>query len=144
MEIIREFVGDKQKAFDIIMEALLSDIETETGESVNAEEITEGFRYIKKLTNRFGNEGNIEVTINSLDVPNYYEAHFQSQQGLNELSYELIDKGEDIFELIYKESFEGEKSSYNLNFKLMSFLFKRSSKKRVKLMLDKLQVLLNQ
>ena len=144
MEIIREFVGDKEKAFQLIMDALISDIEAETGEAVNQTEIGEGFTYIKKLTNRFGNEGNVEVLINKLDAPNYYEAQFLSQQGLNTLSYELNDKDEEAFDLIYKEEFEGEKASYNLNFKLMSFLFKRSSKKRVKIMLDQLQVLLNQ
>lgn len=144
MEIIRELVGDKNKAFKLIMEGLMSDIEYETGKRPNMEDLTEGFTYIKKLKNKFGNEGNVDVTITKFDIPNYYEAHFQSKQGLNVLSYELKDKDDEAFDLIYQESFDSGKTSHNLNFKVMDFLFKRSSKKRVKIMLDQLQELLNQ
>lgn len=144
MEIIREFVGDKTKAFDLIMEGLISDIEQETGKKVKIEDISEGYTYTKKLKNKFGNEGNVIVTIAKFDIPNVYEAHFQSKQGLNVLSYELKVKDDEAFDLIYQESFNSGKTSHNLNFKLMDFLFKRSSKKRVKIMLDQLQELLNQ
>lgn len=144
MEIIREFIGDKEKAFDIIMDALLLDIGSVKEEKLTVEDIQDGFTYSKKLKNKFGNEDRVDVTIIKLDVPNYYEAQFQSRDGLNVLSYELKDKEDGIFDLIYKEDFKSEKTSHNLNFKVMSFVFSRSSKKRVKLMLDQLQVLLNQ
>lgn len=144
MEVIREFVGDRNQAFDIIMKALLSDIKVETNELLELTDLKEGFTYEKKLANKFGNEGEVEVTIEKIDIPNYYEAHFKRKQGLNVLSYELQDKGDDNFDLIYRESFKSDKASHNLNFSFMSFLFQRSSKKRVKIMLDQLQTLLNQ
>lgn len=144
MELKREFYGNKDEAFKLIMDGLISDIKHETGEVMELESIEEGFTYLKKLKNKFGHEGSVKVTIAKMDIPNYYEAHFDSQQGLNILSYELITKDEEAFDLIYRESFNSEKASRNLNFSLMSFLFKRSSKKRINLMLDQLQVLLNQ
>lgn len=143
MEVSREYIGTKEDCFAIILEALIHDIEEETEESIEIDEIKEGFSYKKKLENRFGNEGYVQVTIAKLDVPNYYEAHFLSNHGLNILSYELTDIDEKSFNLIYKENFEGNKKTHNLNFKLMQRLYKRSSTKRVKLMLDHLETLLN-
>jgi len=143
MEISREYFGTKEDCFDIILNALVHDIESETNEAIEIDQIKEGFSYKKKLVNRFGNEGSVQVTIEKLDVPHYYEAHFLSNQGTNILSYELVDIDEKSFNLIYKENFESSKKSHNLNFKLMQRLYKRSSTKRAKLMLDQLESLLN-
>lgn len=143
MEIIREFIGDKERAFDLIMDAVLLDIELANEQKLSLKDVYEGFTYSKILNNKFGNRDKAEVTIMKLDVPNYYEAHFKSHDSLNVLSYELKAKDDGMFDLIYNEKFKSDKVSHNLNFKIMSFVFSRSSKKRVKSMLDQLQVLLN-
>ena len=144
MEIIREFIGNKEKAFELIMDAILFDIESANEEKYSLEDVYDGFTYSKKLKNKFGNKDKVEVTVVKIVRPKYYEAHFKSRDGLNILSYEFKEKEDEMFDLIYRENFQSDKAILNLNFKIMSFLFSTSSKKHVKIMLDKLQVLLNQ
>lgn len=143
MEVSREMKGSRDKCFSILVESLLADIKDSTNEEVKIEDVKVGYTYYRQMKSRMGNEGKVKVEISKLDVPSNYEAVFTSSQGVNTLSYLLEDIDQDKFRLTYNEDFVSEKGANNLNFKIMSKLFSRSSSKRIKLTLDKLQSMLD-
>lgn len=144
MEVSREMKGSREKCFSILSESLLADIKASTNEEVKIEDIKVGYTYYRQMKSRMGNEGKVRIEISKLDIPSSYEAIFTSSQGVNTLSYLLEEIDQDNFKLTYNEDFISEKGANNLNFKIMSKLFNRSSSKRVRLTLDRLQSMLNE
>lgn len=141
MRIIK---GSKEKTFAIILQLVVDDVNRATKAKMKPEELKEGYAYTKKLKPRIGKEANIRVTIEKLHEPVEYEATFLNSQGLNTLSYTLEDHDDTHFKLVYREAFISDKKSSNMNFSLVSFLYKRSTKKRVNLLLDRLEELVQE
>ncbi|CAM3611088.1 DUF3284 domain-containing protein [Erysipelothrix urinaevulpis] len=144
MEVTKILKGTKEECFDIILEALIHDINQETETEVTVDDIHSGYSYVKILPNRLGKDGSVNVVIDELEVPTFYQARFESNQGTNRLSYSLSDNDSESFNLIYQESFDSPKKMNQWNFKLGNFIYKRSSKKRINIMFDQLQRLLNE
>ena len=102
-----------------------------------------GLTYQKKLRNSFGNEGTVSVSIDRFEE-NHYAASFKSAQGINQLSYDLEPLDNQQFEVTYKEDFFSESKSKSLNYSIMSKLYKRSSKKKMNLMLDAIEKMIQE
>lgn len=144
MEVTKVLQGTKEECFDIIIEALVHDIHENTDKNVTVDDINPGYSYVKRLANRLGKDGSVRVVIEDLQAPLSYQASFETNQGTNRLSYILSDNDAESFNLIYRESFESPKKINQWNFKLGNFIYKRSSKKRINIMFDQLQRLLNE
>lgn len=144
MEAERIINGAREKLFSILTNSLLADIQQAGNEDVSVEDIKEGYSYRKQLTTKLGKEGTIKVIVTKFEAPHVYEATFESAQGFNVLSYTLEEVDDDHFKLIYKEDFMSEKTSRNMNYGLMSKLYKRSSKKKINLVLDQIETLMNE
>lgn len=142
MEVSRVFEGSKEKMFSIFTNSILEDIKNFTDEDMTQFEIKEGYSYKKPLRSKIGKEGDIKVVIQKFDIPNIYEATFESAQGVNTLSYLLEEIDDTHFKLTYNENFVSEKKSNNLNFGLMSKLYKRSNKKQADLLLNQLEAMM--
>jgi len=142
MEVSRIIEGSKKQLFSILMNSLLEDIKLSQEKEVKLEDIGKGYSYKKQLKTKVGKEGRIKVTITQLEIPVIYEATFESAQGFNTLSYRIEDIDESHFKLTYKEEFYSEKKSNNLNFGLMSKLYKRSNKKQANLVLSQLEAMM--
>lgn len=143
MEISKVMKGSKQQLFGILMDSLLADIYASTQQQAAIEDIHVGYFYKKQLSTKLGKAGVIKVTITKLEVPNLYEATFQSAQGFNTLSYALEDVDDTHVKVVYQETFMSEKKSQNLNYGLMSWLYKRSNKKKANLVLNQIETMMN-
>ncbi|TDW24671.1 uncharacterized protein DUF3284 [Breznakia blatticola] len=145
MEATRLMRGKKETCYKLFMESILADINanSEDGKQYTESDLHSGFTYYKQLKTKMGQEGRVKVELTEL-VPNeVYVAKFFSAQGVNTVSYHLEDEDEDLFALTYEEDFISDKTSKNLNFSLMNKLFSRSSKKKMDLMFNQLQTLLD-
>ncbi|MDF9824637.1 hypothetical protein M2475_001139 [Breznakia sp. PF5-3] len=144
MEVSRIIRGSEEKCFSILMASLLEDIEAAEGKKVKLEDIGKGYNYTKQLQNKLGKAGTIRVTIVEIDSPSVYKASFESAQGVNTLSY-ILEKVDDThFKLTYNEEFLSDKKSNNLNYGLMSKLYKRSNKKKANLVLNQIETLVQE
>lgn len=138
MEINRVMQGTPAMFFDVLMGALLEDIE-QSVHKYNRDSVKEGFHYQKQLKNKFGKAGNVKVEITTLKEPYAYEATFSSAQGVNTLSYcaEVFD--DEHIQVTYGEDFTSSSFSKKMNYSIMSKLYKRSSIKKANLVLDRLE-----
>ncbi|OCN03839.1 hypothetical protein A4S06_04540 [Erysipelotrichaceae bacterium MTC7] len=145
MEITKLLRGKKETCYHIFIESVLADINanSEDGKVYTETDLHPGFTYYKKLQTKMGKAGRVKVELAQL-VPNeVYVAKFYSAQGVNTVSYHLEDEDDDLFGITYSEDFVSDKTSKNLNFSLMSKLYARSSKKKMNLMLNQLQALVD-
>lgn len=127
--------------FKKIEESISYDIEQSVGKKIKP---YKGYKYTKKMKSKMGRKGNVEILIKEFKPPICYSASFKSLNGINEISY-TIDKIEDYcIDVIYKESFQGNKTSYNLNYKLMNFFYKNRAKKRARRMIKAIEAYLQQ
>lgn len=143
MEIKRLVEGKKEKYFNVLKQSVLYDLKA-AGCDYNDEDLKKGLVYHKTLRNSFGKEGNVKVEITAYQPSCCYAATFTSAQGINTLSYELNEKSDDMFEVIYTESFCSDKKSKNLNYALMSRLYKKSARKKADLLLDAIERMMNE
>lgn len=141
MELVKQMKGNIQDFFDKVEQSLLDDIEQSTGNKVDTSQIVKGFTYSKKLTSQLGKTGKVKVIINEYDRPTIYSASFISAQGENILSYETKEIDDNRFEVKYKEEFKGSWHG-NLNYKLMSLLYKRSSLKKANMLLSNIEAMI--
>lgn len=139
MEIVRQMKGNVQRFFDKVEESIVNDVKEATGNSIDVSEIKSGFTYSKRLRSQLGKEGSIKVVIDEYVRPLKYRASFISAQGENILSYETKEIDENHFEIKYVEEFKGASPSKRLNYKLIYFLYKRSSIKKANMLLNNIE-----
>lgn len=138
MEIIRKMNVSLQQMDDSITKMVLEDIKNATGKKVKSSDIGAGYKYQKELNNKMGKTGKVTTRIDVLKS-GFYQASFESVQGTNTLSYDYKAIDDHSIELTYTEEFLTISSAKQMNYRLMNFLYKRSNKKRINLMLDQLE-----
>lgn len=143
MEITRILDVSMDEMDTFIKEMVLQDIYHATGKKVKASEVGTGYKYRKKLKGRMGKEGTVATRIDELKCGSYC-ASFVSAQGKNYLSYQYEPIEDGKISLRYEENYEGESKSKELNFQLMSVLYKRSNKKRINRTLTYIENLVQQ
>lgn len=144
MLLERRIQGSIDKCFDILAQSYVNDANANQRKQITVEQLREGNNFRKELTAKLGNSGTVEVRLEQFKAPNTLEISFKSNQGINKIHYELTSFDEESFDIAYSETFESEKKSNNLNYKVMSFITKRRINKAAKLTLDQLEMILNQ
>lgn len=140
MEVCKTLRGTPDQFFALLMEALKRDVEQATHKVCSSDLLKEGFHYQKMMKNKMGRSGKVRVDIARLSrQPYVYEAAFSSAQGVNTLFYcaKAIDDG--YIQVTYREDFTSLSRNRNLNYKIMSKLYQRSSIRKANLILDQLQ-----
>lgn len=142
MEVNEKLYVKADEFFAQMKESIAYDISNSTGKKVRAKQISKGYTYTKKLKNKMGRKGEVKVTITDFEEPRIYAAKFESIQGTNFLSYEIEDLGDSIG-VTYKEDFKGASTLKNVNYKVMSFFYKRGSKKKAERLLRAMEKFIN-
>lgn len=119
-----------QDFFDQLLKSAAFDIRMSTGNNVNEKQIYSGYKYTKKMKTKLGRTGDVKVTITELKAPEQYAVKFESAAGKNMVVYSLESLGDNKVQVTYKEGFEGDTKSQDLNYKLISILYKRKAKKK--------------
>lgn len=135
MEITRKFPVSQESFMNHIRASIAHDLEQS---QLKSDKVYEGLEYDKELSNRIGNSGRIKVKITKLDDKSY-SADFYGSEGINRIHYEVTSIDEDRCQVYYHENFIGKTNTKQLNFKLMSALYKRANKKRINLLFDNIE-----
>lgn len=143
MEVKKQLNVSKEELNAFIKSMVLQDIKNATGKNVKESDIGTGYKYHKKLKGRTGKEGKVCTRIDTL-TSGCYRASFESAQGINYLAYNYESDGEDKVNVCYEEGFNSSSNAKDLNHRLMSFLYKRSNKKRINLMLTHIEKLIQE
>lgn len=136
MEIIVNLEATPTELFDLFFESLKFDIKKATGDEPADHDVKSGFSYEKMLTGKLGSGAMANATISRLEAPFVYEMTYKSSKGVNVVSYTIEEVDEKNIKITYVENYQGNKKMDDLNFKVMNFLFKRSSEKRIKMLLE--------
>lgn len=121
--------------FNHILEALRYELDQNEKSKV---EIKQGIRYQKKLMNKIGTTGLVDVEIVKL-TDDKYSASFKTSQGETVTSYKVEALEDQLCEVTYSEEFIGASKTKQLNNKLMSLLYRRRSTKRMKYLLQAIE-----
>lgn len=143
MEVKRQLDVSMEELDAFIASMILQDIKNATGKNVKQSDIGTGYKYHKKLKGRTGKEGKVTTRIDEL-TSGCYRASFDSAQGKNYLAYRYESNGDNKVNLCYKENYDAASKSKDLNYQLMSFLYKRSNKKRINLMITHIEQLIQE
>lgn len=140
MKLTRVMQVSKSELHDFLLKSLMYDIEQSTKKKVAVDKLRVGYNYNKELSTKMGKPSKVKVTIEALDDSNY-KASFKSAQGVNTLSYQYREgkDAEHEVEVTYEEEYITESAANTLNFRLMSFLFNRSNKKRMVMTLRQIE-----
>lgn len=105
-------------------------------------EIKEGVCYQKPMTTKVGTKGMADVVITKL-TDSEYGAEFKSNQGTTVTHYKIEPVDDQSCTVTYCEDFIGASQTKQLNYKLMSVLYRRKSIKRMNYLLTAIEVHLN-
>ncbi|ADL03112.1 DUF3284 domain-containing protein [Lacrimispora saccharolytica] len=139
MEVNQKLNVEAKEFFNALAASVAYDISQATGKKVNPDQIYSGYGYKKKMKSRMGQESNVDVVIKQFVSPSCYEASFRTSHGTNFILYEIEDSKDGNIMVHYREKFEGGSTSYSLNYKIVSWFYQKSSKKRISRMLSSME-----
>ena len=120
-----------EELYSLLMSSVKHDVEQATGQEVSLEELVSGYTYKKKLTNKLGKEANATSVLTKIEKPHIYEAEFTTGRGINKLAYHLEPLEDGYLSVTYSEEYVPISKSAGVNFKLVGFFYKKSTKKRM-------------
>ena len=130
MKIEKTLKVSSEEFYNFILASVLKDVNENSDEEFELEDLVEGFTYSKNLQNKFGQDGNTVVRINELDANKIYEVIFESHQGENIMTYKLQALENQEVHVTYEEDFIGSNAIKKLNYQLVSFFYNKKSQKK--------------
>jgi len=124
--------------YDLLISSVKHDIEQKTETSLDLKDLKSGYVYKKALTNKLGKQGQAKTTLTKIEPPHCYEAQFETPRGVNTISYQIKDLDDNLIEVTYSENFDSTSAAVALNFKIMSFFYKRSTRRRMRYLLKQM------
>ena len=119
-----------EEFYNFILASVLKDVNENSDEEFELEDLVQGFTYSKNLQNKFGQDGNTVVRINELDANKIYEVIFESHQGENIMTYKLLALDNQEVHVTYEEDFIASNAIKKLNYQLVSFFYNKKSQKK--------------
>ena len=142
MTVTREINTTAKKFFDLLIISVKHDIKQATGNDVETENLKAGYTYEKNLTNKIGGESKVKATLINVEQPLFYEAEFLSRRGKNTVQYKIEEINQNRIQVTYSESYDPADKISGTNYKIVSFFYKRSSKKRMNMLLKQMAMYL--
>jgi hydroxymethylpyrimidine pyrophosphatase-like HAD family hydrolase len=82
---------------------VLKDIEKSTKKILNAEEIMDGYKYLKKVKMSNGNTFNLNITVGPIIEDKYYELSYETPTAVNKYYYDIKRVDENTIDVTYFE-----------------------------------------
>ena len=139
MEVNQTLNVEAKEFFDTLAASVAYDVSQAQGKTVEPGQIYSGLCYKKKMKNKLGQESGVEVVIKQFVPPACYEAEFRSSQGTTAILYRIEAGGDGNIMVHYTEGFEGKHGSNSANYKIVSWFYARSAKKRISRMLSSME-----
>jgi hypothetical protein len=139
MDITKKLNVSAEAFFNTLVDSIAYDVKHSIGRAVGYESMKDGFSYKKQMANRFGQQGDVTISVTELVKPTIYAASFEAKTGTNFVKYEIEEIGENKISVHYVESFHSDKLLNRLNYTLMSLIYYFGSKKRIVNMLTSIE-----
>jgi hypothetical protein len=131
MDIKVKLQASANEVFEQLLESLIQDIKNSTGQTIAKNNLSKGYSYKKVLRNNMGYDVTVNVQINELIQPNKYIATIETPKGTNTIEYTLKDTLKGV-EITYKENYKASSYLQNWNYVLVSLIYSRRSKKKMR------------
>ena len=139
MKIEKRLKVNSEEFYNFILASVLKDVNENSDEEFELQDLVEGFTYSKNLQNKFGQDGNTIVRINELDTNKKYEVIFESHQGENIMTYTLEPLDNQEVHVTYEEDFIATSAIKKLNYQLVSLLYNKKSQKKAYQLLSNIE-----
>jgi len=136
MKLISEMNVRADALFEVLIQSLKHDIAQATGKEVSRKDLVAGFTYDKMMMSKLGKSSPATATIVDLTEPTVYHMKFTNNKGENHVIYNIRSLDNGRIEVTYEETYTGMKKFDELNNKVMGHIFKKSSEKRVRMLLE--------
>lgn len=130
MEIEVKINVSAKEVFGELVKSVQHDIKNSTGKKISVEKLYENYSYKKRLVGFSGEDIEVSVNIDKLVYPSNYSAKITNPKGVNIIEY-IIQDNDDGSTIKYLERYESKSIFSRLNNMLVSFLFSKSSKKKI-------------
>lgn len=131
MELKVQLQVSANEVFEQLLHSIVQDIKNCTGQTIAKVELAKDFSYKKSLRNHMDYEVTVKVQINELIQPIKYSASIETPKGCNTIEYTLRDTIEGV-EITYKENYKASSNLQNWNYFLVSLIYSRRSKKKMR------------
>lgn len=139
MEINVELYASKEEFFNFLTLSILQDIKQSTNKDLAKEEIINSYSYQKKLRNKVGREGDVNVKIMAFEPNEKYIARFKGNQGENIISYIVTDINDAKINVNYKEQYIEADKIKGLNYKIVNFFYNKKAEKKARKMIKQIE-----
>ncbi|MEH6991490.1 DUF3284 domain-containing protein [Neobacillus drentensis] len=131
MEIKVELQVSANEVFEQLLNSIIQDVKNSTSQTIAKNKLSKGFAYKKILRSNMGYDVTVNVQINELIQPNKYSATIENPKGTNTIEYTLRDTLKGV-EITYKENYKASSNLQNWNYLLVSLIYSRRSKKKMR------------
>ncbi|RDU37841.1 hypothetical protein DRW41_08465 [Neobacillus piezotolerans] len=131
MEIKVQLQVSAKEVFEQLLSSIIQDIKNSTGQTIAKDKLSKDFSYEKSLRNHMGYDVTVKVQINELIQPLKYSATIENPKGFNTIEYSLKDTVKGV-EITYKENYKAKSALQNWNYILISLIYSRRSKKKMR------------
>jgi len=139
MEVVVTMRVTAEELYRVLMDSLKHDIEQSTNSKISDKAIKTGYKYSKNLKNKVGQVVKSTATLSRIERPYVYEVQFQTDRGLNTVSYVIEESDSENIQVTYSEVYDASSKSHATNFSFMSKIFTAPAKRKVKAFLQMME-----
>jgi uncharacterized protein YktA (UPF0223 family) len=110
---------------------VLKDIEKSTKKILKAEEIMDGYKYLKKVKMSSGNTFNLNITVGPIIEDKYYELSYETPTAINKYYYDIKRIDENTIDVTYFEENFAKGSLNNWFHQLKKILSQKSIEMKI-------------
>lgn len=128
----------KKELYQLILQSLLQEIQTYQP-FIQEEDLVENYQYEKNMIGMLGQQIPVHVKIMQLVPDCSYAVAFESERGITQIKYELLEKEEQVH-VIYQEEFKSFSKINQLNYHLISPFYQKRSHKKIAQMFKQMEI----
>lgn len=139
MEVKKDLNVSKEEFFYQIMFSVQAEYEAQTGKKIPFDKIKGGLEYVKTMTGKLRNSGNVKVVVDECVENQCYKMHVESNHGTNTIEYLIHEIDPQNIEVVYKEDFHSKSFFQKMNYKLMNIFYVKAGKRRIIAMFESME-----
>lgn len=112
MKVTERLKVSNHQFYKYLIGQVLKDIEKSTKKALTLEEITDGYRYVKKVKMSDGKTFNLNITVGPIIEDKYYELAYESPTAVNKYYYDIRRIDDSTVDVTY---YEENSAKGNLN-----------------------------
>lgn len=130
MDVLLNLDVSSEEFFNFLTLSVVKDVKESTNKNISQKDIVKGFHYTKQLANKLKREGSAKVIIRRFVANEIYEAGFETNQGLNTITYEVETLDDNTIDVKYTEDYIASDKIKGWNYNLVNMFYEKRAKKK--------------